>query len=325
MEGGVKHYLILGFWLALSVVAAAGFQQFENSLIESSQQLEKVELQLTSAAKRAQVLEKDPYAAPLKQAEAADAIARARAQLKTIRLQLRKEAFRLWTDVLTSQARLEAARANEQVMEIRMRAVQIKAKREMASPLELSAAERAYERASLQRAQARAALEAARQALTARAETEPDEVPQIPLPKTLDLENHPDFLLAKLDVGVAERAVALASGPDTARLELEKRKAELQASQERAERLREQLKRQLKTLQAQYERQKRLVELARAAVEEAQKKLEAQRLRWDQGLASQLDLLSAKQALAQAYADEMAAKVELGRLALELWAYAEEQ
>ncbi len=319
----MKRVAIAVAWVGLTLALAGNYSQFENKLLTSSQRLAQLEQLLESARRRLQVLSGDPYAAPLERDEAADALARARAQLKRQRLELRKEAFRLWTDVLLARARLQAAQAAEEVMEIRLRAARIRVEKGAASPLELDAAQRAYERASLQGRQAQATLEAALQALAALTDVKPDEVPRVTPPAKLGVGEHPDLLLARLDVRALERAVAAASGPDTPRLELEGKTAELASARERATRLRERLRRRLEILRLQYQRQQRLIELARSAVNDAQKKLEAQRLRWDQGLASRLDLSSAQQALAQERADEVAAAVELGRLALELWAYAE--
>ena len=319
----MKRVAIAVAWVGLTLALAGNYSQFENKLLTSSQRLAQLEQLLESARRRLQVLSGDPYAAPLERDEAADALARARAQLKRQRLELRKEAFRLWTDVLLARARLQAAQAAEEVMEIRLRAARIRVEKGAASPLELDAAQRAYERASLQGRQAQATLEAALQALAALTDVKPDEVPRVTPPAKLGVGEYPDLLLARLDVRALERAVAAASGPDTPRLELEGKTAELASARERATRLRERLRRRLEILRLQYQRQQRLIELARSAVNDAQKKLEAQRLRWDQGLASRLDLSSAQQALAQERADEVAAAVELGRLALELWAYAE--
>ncbi len=319
----MKRVVVVGLWMVLVLGTATAYPAFEAGAIGSSQQLAQLKEQKTIAEKRLQVLEQDPYAAPLEREEAADALARVRIQLVRQRLALRQEAYRLWTDVLSGRVQLEAARAAAKVAELRLRAVRVRTEKGAASPLELDAAERAYERAVLQLEQARAALDSARQALAARSEVDPDEVPEVVPPEVLDVERHPDLQEARLDVQAAERAVRAASGPDTARLEKEKRAAELRAARERAGRLRERLRRELESLQAQYARQQRLVGLARDAVEDAQKKLEAQRLRLEQGLASVLDVLSAEQELAQARADRLSAQVELGRLALELWAYAE--
>ncbi len=319
----MKQVVVVGLWLVLGLGMAAAYTEFEAGLIGSSQQLAQLVGQVSSAEKRLQVLEQDPYAAPLEREEAAASLARVRIQLGRQRLALRQEAYRLWTEVLNGRVRLEAARAAAKVAELRLRAARVRAEKGAASPLELDAAGRAYERAVLQLEQARAALDSARQALAARSEVDPDAVPEVVPPEALDVERHPDLQQARLDVQAAERAVLAASGPDTARLEKEKRAAELRAARERAERLRERLRRELESLQAQYARQQRLVGLARDAVADAQKKLEAQRLRLEHGLASELDVLSAEQELAQARADRLSAQVELGRLALELWAYAE--
>jgi len=319
----VKRVVVAGLWVALAFGLAAGYPRFETALFETSQQLAQLELELKTAERRAGVLAKDPYASPIERAEAEDALERARARLAQQRLGLRKEAFRLWTDVLKGRAQAEAAEAVERVAKIRLEAARIRVEKGAASRLELDAAERAYEQAALQLAQARATLAEAIEALNARADGEPDEVPPVDLPDAFAAAAHPDLRLARLDVRAAERALAAAAGPDTARWERERREAALQSARERATRLEERVARELDALQARYDRQQRLVELARDALRDARKKLEAEQLRFEEGMTSRLALENARQALAQARVDELAARVELGRLALELWAFAE--
>jgi len=319
----VKRVVVAGLWVALAFGLAAGYPRFETALFETSQQLAQLELELKTAERRAGVLAKDPYASPIERAEAEDALERARARLAQQQQGLRKEAFRLWTDVLKGRAQAEAAEAAERVAKIRLEAARIRAEKGAASRLELDAAERAYEQAALQLAQARATLAEAIEALNARADGEPDEVPPVDLPDTFAAAAHPDLRLARLDVRAAEQALAAAAGPDTARWERERREAALQSARERAMRLEERVTRELDALQARYGRQQRLVELARDALRDARKKLEAEQLRFEEGMTSRLALENARQALAQARVDELAARVELGRLALELWAFAE--
>ena len=319
----MKRVVVAGLWVALAFGLAAGYPRFETALFETSQQLAQLELELKTAERRAGVLAKDPYASPIERAEAEDALERARARLAQQQQGLRKEAFRLWTDVLKGRAQAEAAEAAERVAKIRLEAARIRAEKGAASRLELDAAERAYEQAALQLAQARATLAEAIEALNARADGEPDEVPPVDLPDTFAAAAHPDLRLARLDVRAAEQALAAAAGPDTARWERERREAALQSARERAMRLEERVTRELDALQARYGRQQRLVELARDALRDARKKLEAEQLRFEEGMTSRLALENARQALAQARVDELAARVELGRLALELWAFAE--
>jgi len=319
----VKRFVVMGLWAVMALGLAAGYPRFESAVLEASQQLAQLELEWRSAEQRARVLADDPYAAPQERDEAEDALERARLRWAEQRLALRQEAYRLWTDVLKGQAQVDVALAALKVAGIRLEAARIRSAKGAASQVELDSAERAHEQASLQLAQARSALTGAKEALASRASAQPDDVPDIQPPEDLNVEGHSKLELARLDVRAAERALAAAEGPDTARVERERREAALRAARERGARLRGQLERRLESLKAQYTRQRRLAELARDAVADAEKKMAAEQLRFDKGLASKLALETARQALVQARADELAARVELGRLALELWAFAE--
>ena len=139
----MKQVVVVGLWLVLGLGMAAAYTEFEAGLVGSSQQLAQLEVQVSSAEKRLQVLEQDPYAAPLEREEAAASLARVRIQLGRQRLALRQEAYRLWTEVLNGRVRLEAARAAAKVAELRLRAARVRAEKGAASPLELDAAGRA--------------------------------------------------------------------------------------------------------------------------------------------------------------------------------------
>jgi len=320
----MKRILTLGLLLALGAALAAGYPAFEATFLKASPDLLKAEADLKAAKARALALRDDPYAAPFERAEAEDAALRAQALLKKTTLALRQQALETFAAVPVARASLKLAEARLAYAELAARAAQIRFERGAISAAERDRAQSALAEARLALERARARLEAAEAALKRYGDFEAETVPALPPPERTSATAHPDYLLARLTLQAAERALQSAETPDTPRIETEKKRAAYRAAKAALAAKAAELERLLAQKEADYRAARRDLALKTEALTLKAKALKAARLRLEKGTASRLDVLKAVLNEKSAELDLTQARLALARAALMLSPFAEE-
>lgn len=179
-------------------------------------------------------LKADPEAAPLALTRAQEKLDETQARLRQAKVDATTKAFTALGDVLVDRCKATAATAKLNLAALQLDAANVRKQAGMISEQELA-------RTLADNAQATVSLATAKRELLgaeARAKLYISKIPDaLPAPPEIEAEkvtlgDHPQLLTARHKLSEAERALALAQGPDTAPLDLEARKRELQSAQD---------------------------------------------------------------------------------------------
>ena len=315
---------ILSVFLALAPALAAGYPAFEAAYLKASPDLLKAEAELKAAEARALALKDDPYAAPFERAKAEDAALRAQALLRKTRLGLRQQALETFAAVPLARAALELAEARLAYAELAAEAARIRFERGAIGDAERDRALSALAEAQAAAERARVRLEAADAALKRYGAFTAEAVPTIPPPEHVSATAHPDYLLAKLALQAAERALQSAETPDTPRVEVEKRRAAYQAEKVALRTKAAELEHLLSQREADYRAALGDLALKTEALDLKAQALKVAKLRLEKGTASRIEVLQAELEEKSAELELAQARLALARAALSLWPFAEE-
>jgi len=303
---------------SFAIAERTAFERFETAVSAASPERMAAAAELEAAQARFQVTNEDPLAAPFEREEARAALEKARALLERVMAAARLRSFDLWANVLKAKENQELAEKQLELARVRYEAARIRAEHGAISEHDLGSAERALAEARLQLEEANTNLVSAKDEVRRYLDLEPKGVPEFTAPVKLSIKAHPDLRIALLEVGAAERSLAAAGGPDTARVERERRKAALTTARERLDQTREDLSGRLQQLQQSLDRQERLLKLKMQDAADAAAKLKAQQMRFASGLVSKIDVLQAEAALQRALQAELLAKIQIARIKLQL-------
>ncbi|WP_293172236.1 TolC family protein [Oceanithermus sp.] len=308
--------LLLGFaW-------AAGYPEFERAFLEQNPALIAARAEVETAALKVRALADDPYASPYEREVAADALVRAKARLKERLANLKQQAFRRHAAVVTARAQLDRAHAWTEQTAIAYEAARIKAEEGALAAYEVEKARIAWEDAQLAEARAKAQLEEAEAELRRYGDFEATEVYEVPMPQDLAVEQHPNYVLAELDVRAAERAYRAALGPDTSAQQRDWLKARLASARNRLESTKATLASELDLRLREVQTARDALELKTAALDARREAYAAAKLRYEHGLISKLMLKQAEFALRSAELDHVRAQVNLQTAKLALLPFA---
>lgn len=319
----MKRFFPLMLVAVLSGTLAAGYPAFETAYLNQSPELAKAKAQLDDARARYLALKDDPYAAPFERAEAEDAFTRARLLLEKTAFELRKAALSTFAAVPIARLEVRQAEARLAVAELAARAAAIRFQRGAIGPSERARAEEDLDAAEFGLAQARRRLARAEATLARYGTFQAMRVPVLTPPAKRAATTHPDDQLARLDLRAARRAYLAARGPDTPRIETDRKAAELAAAEKALEDQEAALEAVLAEREAAWREAGRALVLKTRVVAARRADLAAVRRRYERGAASALDLRQAVLELASAELDQARAQEALARAALELWPFEE--
>ncbi|PZA07954.1 MULTISPECIES: TolC family protein [unclassified Meiothermus] len=251
----------------------------------------------------------DPDAPPLAVTRAQENLALARARLAAAQAGAENAVIENYTAALEAQAALELAQKRLEQANLRLEAARLRRQAGAISQADLTAAEAAQSRAASEVARARNALALAQARLPG---VELRSLPEAPaLPQGLGWEGSAARLHAQNAVREAERAVALASGPDTPPLELAARERSLEAARTALADLERTLRQAFDAAQDRYMAAQRAYGLAQRDLTQAQQALAAARTRLQAGVISRLDFLQSEINLLEAQSAYASAAGEL--------------
>ncbi len=308
--------------LLLGYAWSQGYPEFERAFLAQSPALIAARAELETARLKVQALQDDPFASPFERAVAQDALRRAEAGLKKVYLDLKRQAFQRYAAVVVARAQLARARAWVEQTEIAYKAAEIKAKEGAIAAYEVEKARIAWEDARLALAKAEAQLAEAEAVLSRYGRFEARTIEDLPMPRDLAVERHPNYVFAELDVRAAERAYRAALGPDTSEQQRNWFKVRLESARSRLERTKTSLQAELDLRLREVETAREAVALKRAALEARRKAFTAAELRFKRGLVSKLMLKQAEFALRSAELEQVQAQVALQNAKLALYPFA---
>jgi len=306
----------------LGVAWAQEYPRFEQAFLAQSPELVAARAELETARLKLGALMDDPYASPYERAVAEDAVRRAEAALKRTYLDLKRQAFQRYAAVVVARAQLARARAWVEQTEIAYKAAEIKAKEGAIAAYEVEKARIAWEDARLALAKAEAQLAEAEAVLSRYGTFEARAIEDLPMPRDLAIEQHPNYVFAELDVRAAERAYRAALGPDTSEQQRNWFKARLESAQSRLERTKTALRSELDLRLREVETAREAQALKQAALKARKKAFSAAELRFKRGLISKLMLKQAEFALRSAELEQVQAQVALQNAKLALYPFA---
>jgi len=319
----MKYLLILIPLLWVSALAT-DYTDFERTFLEQNPALISARSEVETARKRVAALADDPYASRYEREVAADALKRALARLKERLADLKLQAFRRYSAVVIARAQLERARAWTEQTAIAYEAAKIKAEEGAIAAYEVEKSRIAWEDAQLAEVKSRSQLEEAKAELSRYGEFSASEIPNIVMPSPLSVEQHPNYIIAKLDVHAAERAYHASLGPDTSAQQRSWLKARLEAAQARLKSLKISLSSELDLRRREVNTASDALKLKSSALSSRKKAYEAAKVRYDRGLISELMLKQAEFALRAAELDVVRSQANLGSAKLMLLPFQEE-
>jgi len=229
----VKYLLICCLLLLFSAAHALDASHWETAFTLDAGYRD-AERALTAANDDLKKVQADPDAAPLTLVRAQEKLAEAQAGVRQAKIAATVKAFTAVGDVLGGRRKQSASTTKLAIAEMQLQSALVRQKAGMISDLELA-------RAKEDQAQAATDLGVAQRELRgaeARMKLYLDEAPEkLEEPPTLDitvltLGDHPTLLAARHRLNEAERALALAQGPDTAPLDLAARERDRQSAKD---------------------------------------------------------------------------------------------
>ncbi|RIH88229.1 TolC family protein [Calidithermus roseus] len=255
----------------------------------------------------------DPEAAPLSLTRAQEGVALAQAKLVQARKEADARALEAYTGVLLAQTDFNLARARKELSALQLQAAELRFKAGAISATELARVRDQDNQAANALSAAERALEQARSRLRPYGEVG---VQALPEPDPLDpgkfsLEGHARLLEAQQQVREAERALVLASGPDTAPLDKSARERDLSRARAALSDLQRTLADALEAARNRYRSAVESYRLARETQARSASELEAARKRFAAGSIAQLALKQSEITKAEADRGVLAAQIEL--------------
>lgn len=255
----------------------------------------------------------DPEAAPLTLTRAQEGVALAQAKLTQARKEADARALEAYTGVLLAQTDLELARARKELSGLQLQAAELRFKAGALSATELARLRDQDNQAANAVNAATRALEQAQARLRPYGEVRVQALPEPgPVdPAKFSVAQHARLLEAQQRVREAERALALASGPDTAPLDRSARERDLSRARSALDDLQRTLTDALEAARNRYQSAVEGYKLARETQARSAGELEAARKRFAAGSIAQLTLKQNEIAKAEADRGVLAAQIEL--------------
>ncbi len=226
---GVLHALLLAIGLALSTGLAQPVNVFLQDAYKKDTAYLDAERSLAAAQDELRKAQGDPEIAPMLLTRAQESVVVAQAKLGQSREEALARALEAYSGVLLGQTDLALAQQRKELTTLQLQAANLRFQAGAISAAELA-------RVRDQDAQAASAARTAQRTLDqAQARLRPYgevRVQNLPEPGTVDMDkfgiqNHARLLELRQQVREAERALALASGPDTAPLDKTARERDL--------------------------------------------------------------------------------------------------
>lgn len=304
----VQGFLV--FYLAFSSVSLAQpLPEVIESLSAQDANLLEAQRGLSAAQEELRKQQADPDAPPLALTRAQENLALAQARLAAARAGAAATVIANYTAVLEAQAALELAQKRLEQANLRLEAARLRRQAGAISQADLAAAEAAQGRAASEVARARNTLALAQARLPG---VEVRSLPEAPaLPPGLSWEWSAARLQAQNALREAQRAVALASGPDTPPLELAARERSLESARTALADLERTLRQAFEAAQNRYTAAQQAYGLAQRDLTQAQQALAAARTRLQAGAISRLDFLQSEINLLEAQSAYTSALGEL--------------
>jgi outer membrane protein TolC len=255
----------------------------------------------------------DPEAAPLALTRAQEGVTLAQARLAQARKEADARALEAYAGVLLAQTDLNLARARKELSGLQLQAAELRFKAGALSATELARLRDQDNQAANAVSAATRALEQAQAQLRPYGEVRVEALPEPgPLdPSKFSLAGHARLLEAQQQLREAERALALASGPDTAPLDKSARERDLSRARSALSDLQRTLTDALEAARNRYQSAVEAYKLARETQARSTGELEAARKRFAAGSIAQLTLKQSEIAKAEADRGVLAAQIEL--------------
>ncbi|HEU4742916.1 MAG TPA: TolC family protein [Meiothermus sp.] len=283
---------ILALALVLGAARAQPLPEVIQTLAARDANLLEAQRGLTAAQDELRKQQADPDAPPLAVTRAQENLALAQARLAAAQAGAENTVVENYTALLEAQAALNLAQKRLEQANLRLEAVRLRRQAGAISQADLTAAEAAQGRATSDLARARNTLALAQARIP---DVEGRPLPEAPaLPPGLSWENNLARLQAQHAVREAERAVALASGPDTPPLEVAARERSLESARTTLADLERTLRQAFDAAQNRYAAAQQAYTLAQRDLDQARQALAAARSRLQAGALSRLDFLQSE-------------------------------
>jgi outer membrane protein TolC len=257
---------------------------------------------VTTAEDGVAKVEADPDNTAFALARAQETLAEARALCSQAQATAMARVGQALVDVLNTQALAKTATAKRGLASLQLEAITVKAQSGAASQQELAQSKDAYAKAQVAETDAARELADAEKRLRVYGD-----MPTVPLaaPPTLDVKTltvnaHPVMIQTNNLLNEAKRALAIAGGPDTARLDKEAAERALADAQAAEQDVRRTHQDALDTAVRQYQSAQETLTLAQSALTLATTAAETARKRFAAGSISRLALTDAETALTDA-------------------------
>lgn len=310
----MRKTLILLFSLLLCGLAQAQpLEAFLKEAYRKDSGYLEAERALAAAQDELARVQGDPEAAPLTLSRAQESLALAQAKLAQARKEADARALEAYAGVLLAQTDLELARARKELSGLQLQAAELRYKAGAISASELARVRDQDNQAANALSAATRALEQARARLRPYGEVRVEALPEPgPLdPAKFGTAGHARLLEAQQQLREAERALALASGPDTAPLEKSARERDLDRARTALADVQRSLADALEAARNRYQSALEGYRLARETQARSAGELEAARKRFAAGSIAQLALKQTEIAKAEADRGVLAAQIEL--------------
>lgn len=283
---------ILALALVLGAAWAQPLPEVIGTLSARDANLLEAQRGLSAAQDELRKQQADPDAPPLALARAQENLALAQARVGAAQAGAENTVIENYTALLEAQAALSLALKRLEGANLRLEAARLRRQAGAISQSDLTAAEAAQSRAASDVARLRNTLALA-QARLPGVEARP--LPEPPaLPQGLTWEGNAARLQAQNAVREAERAVALASGPDTPPLEVSARQRSLESARSTLTDLERTLRQAFDAAQNRYAAAQQAYTLAQRDLAQARQALTAARSRLQAGALSRLDFLQSE-------------------------------
>lgn len=297
----------------LSLAQAQPLDAFLKEAYRKDSSYLEAERALDAARDELAKVQGDPEAAPLALTRAQEGVAVAQAKLAQARKEADARALEAYAGVLLAQTDLALARARKELSGLQLQAAELRFKAGAVSATELARVRDQDNQAANAVRTATRALEQAQARLRPYGEVRVQALPEPgPVdPAKFGIAGHARLLEAQQQVREAERALALASGPDTAPLEKGARERDLARARTALADVQRTLEDALEAARSRYQGAVEAYRLAREAQARGAGELEAARKRFAAGSIAQLALKQSEIAKAEADRGVLAAQVEL--------------
>lgn len=304
-------------WCALAFLMVSGITSlaatpFDDAYRKDAEYLASVRAVDTATDALAKV-QADPSVVPVSLTEAKDMLSEVTAKRALVEAKARGRVLSSWMGMRTAGLALSATESKAKLADLQLQSVQIRFQAGAASTQEVERTKDAKTKADAALAGARRNFIGAEIRLKvygAYPKEEPGEPAALAL-ETLTGATHPDLLAAQHQLAAAERALALAQGPDTAPLDRAARERELTGAKDTLQDTERLVRETLDAAKRRYQAARDGYGSATNAVKLAQVDLETARKRQTAGAISNIALLEAEIALQENQSAQGEALAEL--------------